>query len=368
MRKTLGYSPALDGLRALAVSGVVVQHVGFEEGGYFGVTVFFVISGYLITGLLLAEHDSTGRLDLRAFYRRRFARLGPALLLVSAVVLAWLVSTRAPLTTWWAGLLGTVTYTTDLLLVTPVAPNVGSYYEWSWSLGIEEQFYLLWPLLMIFLLRGRAGHLALVLASAAVIVLAWLDRAALSHGHPSHARLNFSFDTHMDAIAFGALIALALAGNSFGPRVRGLAQLACLAGVLGLLVLIRQPWQALQLTTLDAGGYGQVAVLCAAIVAGVVIAPEGPISWVLARPVLVHVGKLSYGLYLWNLLLADGYRHIFGSTPARSGLWLIGWVAVLIAVAEVSYRYVETPLRERWGRPRSTAAAAPHPALAAPVS
>jgi peptidoglycan/LPS O-acetylase OafA/YrhL len=319
MRRTLGYNPALDGLRALAVSGVVVQHAGFEEGGYFGVTVFFVISGYLITGLLLAEHDSTGRIDLGAFYRRRFARLGPALLLVSAVVLGWLLSIRAPLTTWWAGLLGTLTYTTDLLLATPVAAHVGSYYEWSWSLGIEEQFYLVWPLLMILLLRRRAGHLALVLASAAAIVLGWLDRAALSRGHPSHARVNFAFDTHMDAIAFGALIALAVAGNSFGLWARTIAQLSCLAGAVGLFVVILQPWQTLDLTTLDAGGYGQVAVLCAAIVAGVVIAPRGPLSWVLSRAVLVHLGKLSYGLYLWNLLLAEGYQHILGSTPARSG-------------------------------------------------
>jgi peptidoglycan/LPS O-acetylase OafA/YrhL len=355
-RRSLGYNPGLDGLRALAVAGVVVQHAGFEEGGYFGVTVFFVISGYLITGLLLAEHESNGSIGLAAFYRRRFARLAPALLLVTGVITVWLLASGAAFATWWAGLVGTLTYTTDLLLAAPVGSHVGSYFEWSWSLGIEEQFYLFWPLLMIVLLRLRRGRGWLAGLAMVVVALAWLQRARLSHGHPSHDRINFTFDTHMDAIALGALLAIVLLGRPVASRaVRGGAQLLCLIASLALFAVIRQPWQTEHLTTLDVGGYGQVALLCLVIVGGVVMAPTGPVSRMFATPLLVHVGKLSYGIYLWNQLLAGVCEHLTGHLPSRTGFGLVLYVLALLVVAELSYRYVETPLRRRWAKRPSSA-------------
>ncbi len=271
----LAYNPALDGLRAFAVAGVVVQHAGFEEGGYFGVTVFFVISGYLITSLLLAEHRAQGAIGLGAFYRRRFARLAPALLLVTSVITVWLLAIGEPFSNWWAGLVGTLTYTTDLLLAAPVGAHVGDYFEWSWSLGIEEQFYLVWPLLLIVLLRVRGGRAWLVAVAVAVVAGAWLQRARLSHGHPSHDRINFTFDTHMDAIALGAILALTLLGRHVDRRLQVVAQVLGLAGCIGLFAIIHQPWQTMKLTTLDLGGYGQAALLCLLIVGGVVAVAVG---------------------------------------------------------------------------------------------
>jgi peptidoglycan/LPS O-acetylase OafA/YrhL len=351
MTARLDYNPGLDGLRSFAVAGVVVQHAGFEEGGYFGVTVFFVISGYLITGLLLAEHAASGRIGLGAFYRRRFARLAPALLVVTVVITAWLLATGVALSTWWAGLVGTLTYTTDILLATPASAHVSSWFEWSWSLGIEEQFYLGWPLLMILLLRGRRGRWWLALVAFAVVILAWVQRGRLSHAHPSHARINFTFDTHMDAIALGALLALILLGRPVRSRGgRALAQLLCLAASLGLFEIIRQPWQTEHLTSLDLGGYGQAALLSVVIVAGVVIAPAGPVSRLFAWPPFVHLGRLSYGIYLWNQLLAGGCEHLTGHLPARTGFGLLLWLAILLAVAEASYWFLETPLRRRWAQ------------------
>ena len=365
--KRLGYNPGLDGLRAFAVAGVVVQHAGFEEGGYFGVTVFFVISGYLITALLLGEFESAGQIGLRAFYRRRFARLGPALVLVAVVTAIWLVATGVDISIWWAGLVGTLTYTTDLLLGLPVGTHVSSWFEWSWSLGIEEQFYLLWPLLMIAALRLRRGRWWLAGAAAAVVVLAWVQRGRLSVGHPTHARINFTFDTHMDAIALGALLSLMMAGRTVGSRgARAVAQVLCLVAALGLFEIIRQPWQTLHLTSYDLGGYGQAALLCLVLVAGVVIAPVGPVSRFFALPVFVHVGKLSYGIYLWNALLAGICVHLTGDLPARTGFFgLLLWLVALLAVAEASYRFVETPLRRRWAHrpvPAAAPALAPMPA------
>ncbi len=254
-RSGVRYNPALDGLRALAVAAVVIQHAGFEEGGYFGVTVFFVISGYLITGLLLAEQAESGTIALRAFYRRRFARLGPALLVVTVATTAWLIVTAVAFSSWWAGLLGTLTYTTDLLLALPVGQHVGAYFEWSWSLGIEEQFYLLWPVLMIALLRRRAGRGALAAAAGGVVVLAWVQRARLSHGTPSHARVNFTFDTHMDAIALGALLAIVLTIRPAQSRsVQAVAQALCVLASVALVAVIHQPWQTAHLSSLDLGG------------------------------------------------------------------------------------------------------------------
>jgi peptidoglycan/LPS O-acetylase OafA/YrhL len=352
----LGYNPGLDGLRAFAVAGVVVQHAGFEEGGYFGVTVFFAISGYLITALLLGEHEAIGRIGLGAFYRRRFARLAPALLLVTAVITLWLLATGVDVSSWWAGLVGTLTYTTDILLATPAGAHVSSWFEWSWSLGIEEQFYLVWPVLMIFLLGRRRGRLGLAAVAFAVVVLAWVQRGRLSHGHPSHARVNFTFDTHMDAIALGALLALAVAGRAVaGASARAVAQVLGLAAAVGLFAIIRQPWQTEHLTSLDLGGYGQAALLSAVIVAGVVLAPSGPVSRFFGWSPFVHVGRLSYGIYLWNQLLAGICEHWTGHLPSRTGFGLYLWLVAVLVVAEASYRLVEAPLRRRWAHRPSPA-------------
>jgi peptidoglycan/LPS O-acetylase OafA/YrhL len=349
MTSRLAYNAALDGLRAFAVAGVVVQHAGFEEGGYFGVTVFFVISGYLITSLLLIEHQAQGSIGLTAFYRRRFARLAPALLLVTGVTVIWLLAIGEPFSTWWSGLLGTLTYTTDLLLATPLASHVGGYFEWSWSLGIEEQFYVIWPLLLILLLRVRRGRTWLAVVAFAVVAIAWAQRARLSHGHPSHDRVNFTFDTHMDAIALGAILALALLGRQVGRGPQAVAQVLGLIGCVGLFAIIHQPWQTAKVTTLDLGGYGQAALLCLLIVSGVVMAPSGPLSRFFALGPFVHLGKLSYGIYLWNQVLASGCQHLTGDLPARAGtLGLLLWLAAVVAVAELSYRFVETPLRRQW--------------------
>jgi peptidoglycan/LPS O-acetylase OafA/YrhL len=203
---------------------------------------------------------------------------------------------------------------------------------------------------MIVLLRRRAGRGALAAVAAAVVVLAWVQRARLSHGTPSHARVNFTFDTHMDAIALGALLAIVLTIRPARSRmVQAMAQLLCLLASAGLIAVIHQPWQTAHLTSLDLGGYGQVALLCLLIVAGVVIAPQGPMSRFFAIPVLVHLGKLSYGIYLWNLLLAGICQRITGSLPARSGIvGLVLWLVALLVVAELSYRFIETPLRRRW--------------------
>jgi peptidoglycan/LPS O-acetylase OafA/YrhL len=369
MRVTLGYNPALDGLRALAVGAVIAEHAGFAIAGFYGVTVFFVISGYLITGLLLAERESSARIGLRAFYRRRWARLAPALSLVVGVTLLWVLAAGERVGSWLGGLIGSLTYSTDLIEVTSAREHISSYFEWSWSLAVEEQFYLIWPLVMIVLLSlgRRLGRWLLLASTVAVIAAAWVDRALMVASHAQPARVNFSFDTHMDAIAWGAVIAVAAAGRRAGPVTRRLAGAAALVGALGLwLVVGDRPvtgWLAA-----DANGYGQVTLLCAALVAGVVLAPRGIVGRALSSPPLVHLGKLSYGLYLWNMLFVDVFIHIFGYLPAHRGAKTWIGLALLVGVAELSYRYVETPLRRRWAHRREPTPQAVAPAPAAALS
>ncbi len=130
---------------------VVAQHFSYPVIGFYGVSVFFVLSGYLITSLLLTEREAKGTVDMRAFYRRRFARLSPALVLAVSAILIWVVATGQPIRTWFAGALGSLSYTTDLIEVRrrcKTAP-VTSNFEWSWSLAVEEQFYLVWPALIL---------------------------------------------------------------------------------------------------------------------------------------------------------------------------------------------------------------------------
>ena len=355
-RATLGYNRALDGLRALAVAAVVAEHAGYTIAGLpvqgsFGVCVFFVISGFLITGLLLAEHERTGRIGVRAFYRRRWARLMPALGTVVAITVGWLLAVGVPVRTWWAGAVGALTYTTDFLEISPAYPHISGYFEWSWSLAIEEQFYLVWPALLIALLAlGRRldrGRLPLLAACVLITIGAWLDRAHMGQVRVSAQRLNFSFDSHMDQIALGAAIAILTAGHLV---VAWAGRVLDVLGLLALVVLVAVALHdsAVRQHPLDPDGYTQVTVLCVLVVVALVVAPSGRFGRLLSWAPLVHLGKLSYGLYLWNMLAVNVYAHTFGHKPADGGWAVVPWLVVLVLVAELSYRVVEQPLRRRW--------------------
>lgn len=135
------------------------------------VTLFFVISGYLITRLLLQEHAGSGQIDLRRFYRRRLARLGPALVVVVVVSWAWLAATNQAFSSYWAVILGSLTYTTDLMQAISGNSGVSDYYQWSWSLGVEELLYLIWPVTLLLLVKWRRfAPIAVVLLTGIVLV------------------------------------------------------------------------------------------------------------------------------------------------------------------------------------------------------
>jgi peptidoglycan/LPS O-acetylase OafA/YrhL len=360
----LAYNPALDGLRAVAILAVVAQHAGIPGlGGYHGVTLFFVISGYLITRLLLKEHAGSGRIELGRFYWRRFARLGPALVIVVAATWGWLTVTGEPIQSYWGGIVGSLTYTTDLIQAVSGNASVGHYYQWSWSLGVEELFYLVWPMSLLLLLRWRRFAAAAAVLVAGVVGC-WALRASLISGGMNHTRFFFAPDTNADGLLLGALIALVLVR---WPNSRALRVTGRLVGPLGLLALVALVWphSGNALVLADKGALGQAALAAAALVLWMATSPRGRVAAVFAWRPLVLLGKMSYGIYLWNLLTVFIFASIVHSKPIGSG-WGMAWFAGLIVISYLSWRFVETPLRKRWA-PSPPPAPAPAPALT-PVS
>jgi peptidoglycan/LPS O-acetylase OafA/YrhL len=302
----LGYRPELDGLRGVAVLAVVVAHAwpALLPGGWVGVDLFFVLSGYLITRLMIEERDRTGRVDLRAFYRRRVLRLAPALVLLLAVLLA--VGTATP------GQAATV-YLTNWVLA--FGGDAGAL-DHTWSLAVEEQFYLLWPVGFL-LLRHRPKVIVGIVAA----VVVW--RFALAAGGASDYRTYAGFDTRADALLIGCLLAFL----PISHRLRWAA--VALLVVVGVAVPHDNPVMAF-------GGYTAVAVAAAVVIA----AATGPWAWALSWRPLVRVGRVSYGLYLFHSPIMGWLiaRHIYDGPT----LLIVGGGTALVA-ALASYALIERP-------------------------
>lgn len=364
------YNSGLDGLRAVAVAAVVTTHTGLtKQAGYQGVTVFFVISGYLITTLLVAELSATGELRVAAFYRRRIARLGPALVLSCAVTTSYLLVTQSPVRTWGVGLLSALTYTTDFVDSFTSGSHIGLF-EPTWTLAVEEQFYLVWPAILMLCWRSHRPTRNLQLTCGVLYVASWLNRARFEAGTPSHNRLFHSLDAHADALLLGCLLAAVFAGRDVATtRWRlGACAVGC-AGVLGLLIVYFHP-SSLGMVSFDRVGFGQVALASGAVLSWLVVSPDGFSGRLLGLAPLAYVGRLSYGIYLYNLLLARIFERAFGTLPFHSA-YGVGYAVTVLAVAAASYRFVETPLRRAWsgrptGRLREAGPAAPVPASLAP--
>jgi peptidoglycan/LPS O-acetylase OafA/YrhL len=353
----LAYNPALDGLRAIAILAVVAQHAGIPGlSGYHGVTLFFVISGYLITRLLLKEHDRSGSILLRRFYVRRFARLGPALIVVVAATWVWLAITGEPVASYWGGILGSLTYTTDLIQALSGNGNVGHYFQWSWSLGVEELFYLVWPISLLLLVKWHRFAVAASVLLAGVVGC-WVLRAFLISDGMNHNRFYFAPDTNADALLLGALLALVLVR---WPHSRTLRIAGRISGPFGLLALVALVWpySGDALVQIDKGALGQAALASAGLVLWMATSPAGHTAAVFSWRPLVLVGKMSYGIYLWNLLTIFIFASIVGVRPVGSW-WGVVWLVALISVSYLSWRFIETPLRIRWAPAAASAVALP---------
>jgi peptidoglycan/LPS O-acetylase OafA/YrhL len=371
--------PALDGVRGLAVAAVVAFHLGIHQihGGLLGVDVFFVLSGYLITGLVLSEWRKTGDVSLSHFWARRARRLLPAMLLVltAVAVASRFVLPSDQLPTVRGDVLATLFYVANWHSILAhhgyfAAFAAPSPLLHTWSLAVEEQFYLLWPLGATIALRKLRSSRWLLAISVGGFATSALLMAGLSIAGVGADRLYYGTDTRAQALFVGDALAgiMFLIGRDFtGLRFRapsrrhavgGLWPMLLLgaAGMVGAGSLVffclrvggQSPW-------LYRGGFALVALSVAAVIAAVVLQPR---SWlarlVSARP-LVSLGVISYGVYLWH------WPVIVALTQARTGLSGISLLALrlaaTLAVSLLSFHLVERPIREqRWHVPRPAVA------------
>jgi peptidoglycan/LPS O-acetylase OafA/YrhL len=334
----LGYHPALDGVRAVSILAVMAYHTGWIRGGFLGVDVFFVLSGFLITSLLLGEFDATGDVSFRAFYARRALRLLPALapvvLVAGAAMLAWDPSRRTALF-----LLSVVFYVANWSMLHGLRASLLGH---TWSLSFEEQFYALWPPLLLLMLRTirRRGVLLAVLVGAAALAVVY--RFAIMPTPWGMRRLYLALDAHADPVLIGCAAALLFASPWLGRTSRAARGWDALAG-LGALVLAaafllaRFPEDYARWSASTLAALGAVPL----IIAGAL--PSSRCARLLGREPLGWIGRRSYALYLWHypvFYLADGPL-----APGRTLeplAALLGW-ALTFALAAASFRYIERP-------------------------
>ncbi|MFN2503074.1 MAG: acyltransferase family protein [Acidimicrobiales bacterium] len=353
----LTYRPALDGLRALAVIAVFAYHAGlpWARAGFLGVDVFFVLSGFLITALLLVERHRTGGVDLLNFWRRRARRLLPALIVLLAAV-AVAVPLLAPEQAYRlrGDLLAALGYVSNWRLIF----EDQSYFQAAgrppvlqhlWSLAVEEQFYLLWPVVLVWALRGnrefRPQRLVrpLLLVSAASAVL----MALLFHPYEDPSRVYYGTDTRLAALLLGAALACGTARWQQTDRLSRGARLGLETA--GLFSLVGLAWAVSGVNEFEPrlyrGGFLAFAALAAAVVAAAARpGPRGPVTALLGIRPMVWLGRRSYAIYLWFwpvLMLTRPDRDV----PVRGTANLALRISITLALAAASYRFVERPAR-----------------------
>ncbi|NNG41193.1 acyltransferase [Flexivirga sp. ID2601S] len=367
-----GYRPALDGLRAVSVLTIMLFHVPYDwvTGGYWSVNVFFVVSGYLITGLLLKELDRWGSIDLVGFYARRAKRLLPALLLMLVVVslaVPRIFGDQTPATIKGDGLAALFYVANWRMIFTgqsyfeQFGTAVESPFKHAWTLGIEEQYYLIFPILMIVLFkafgpRGKAKILGVMVGLAALSALV-MALVYVPGGDPS--RVYYGTDTRMQDILVGAVLAVAL---SMVPRQRLAAftarrrtEIMVLGWTIAALTLFwfffipASGW-------VFYGGYLLFDAMFALLILSVELLPGSSVARTISWRPLAWIGMLSYGLYLWHfplfVVMTPEHLHISG-VPLQ-----IARFAATFLLAAGSYYLVENPIRKgalrRLGRRIST--------------
>lgn len=366
-------APALDGLRGIAVLAVVVYHLfgTVLRGGYIGVDIFFVLSGFLITSLLVREYGARGSISLSGFWVRRLRRIVPAAVtvLVVATAVAGMIGGDVAVKLWpqflssaffvnnWSQIASAESYFAD------TTPRIFMHY---WSLAIEEQFYVIWPLVflaLMWLARGKTVRTRMIFALRVAVVVGLssaLTMALLYRPDEDPSRVYFGSDSHVFGLLTGVALALwittpspqaadswpsrlsrqsaALVGWTVGPLV--------FAGLVATLFLVSDTSPIAY-----RGGLLAACLLTAAVVHNAV-RESGPVPQLLRLPLLRWLGERSFSLYLWHWPVVVFVRELAAGPGGTSSLsvWEIGAIAAVITVlvSELSYRWIETPFR-RYG-------------------
>jgi peptidoglycan/LPS O-acetylase OafA/YrhL len=341
--------PSLDGLRALSIFLVIALHTlqrysinhnvstiwfGIFNGST-GVLIFFVISGYLITRLLLNEYEKHGAISLRGFYFRRAMRILPPLYAYVAVLLIL----------GWAGRLAItkLDIVSALFFFHNYAPASMWALEHFWSLSTEEQFYLIWPCILLYCLRrpGLAGRFIAARIAILVIVLSPVVRVVSFLLHNTYVHNGYAFHMRADSLMIGCVFAL-LEGTPFFERAYHFATKIWWIAPVALFLLNYLDARFMNYWKLPFG-YTLTNIASAVFLLWSVRNPSSAVGRLLnARPI-IHIGVLSYSMYLWQtFFLHEGNATVFGSSLRLVGTFPLNWLAILV-VAELSYHLVEQP-------------------------
>ena len=385
----LTYIPSLDGLRALSVLAVIVYHANklWLPGGFLGVEVFFVISGYLITLLLLAESEANGAVSLKQFWLRRARRLLPALwVVVLGVVVFAAIFQRDILGTLRGDVVAALFYGFNWFQIW-VGTSYFTSFEFVplrhlWSLAVEEQFYLIWPIVMLVVAKfgkrrlpivsavffglavALAVYMAVVYKSGTISTIADTPEQFTSLFGQSVSRVDYLFlgtFTRSSGLLLGAALAIWWRPWLLQSSRAGASKLFDVIGVIGLVALAMMTWRFQTVTEgtdqgsvgydlLFRGGFFLTDVASVAVIAAAVHPGSRFFARSLSNPVLVWLGRRSYGFYLFHWPVFQFYRRFAGQglTPYE----FVVLVLLALALTELSFRYIETPVRQgalsRW--------------------
>jgi len=356
-KRGIQYIPAIDGLRALAVIAVMFYHLGFKwiPGGFLGVDLFFVISGYVITRLLLDSIAQSGGLDLRGFYIARARRLLPALLfmLVSTIIAIgiWAPDTIKRLLTdtpfsltgtmnWWL-----VAHHQDYFESIGRPPLL----QHTWSLAVEAQFYLIWPLILYFILKkfGKniipAASLFIAAASGVALLLVSFSLDASNSSKVSH--VYFGTDTHSIGLFLGAALAVSWIPQNFKLTVTKEAQnfidgvgVFGFIGILSCFLFIDETQPTLYKIAFPLAGLFGAAIIMS------VVHPASRFAPVLQNKVFLWIGERSYSIYLWHWVIFQVTRPSVDLAGRQWALYALR-ILIVFALSDISLRYVELPIR-----------------------
>lgn len=356
-KRGIQYIPAIDGLRAIAVMAVIFYHLGFDwiPGGFLGVDLFFVISGYVITRLLLDSIERSGGLDLRAFYLARLRRLLPALifmLVTTAIAVGiwapdtvkrFLIDTPFALTgsmNWWL-----VGRHLDYF----EAIGRPSLLQHTWSLAVEAQFYLIWPLILLLILKffgkKRISIVALAIAAISGITLMLVSFSLDASNAATVSHVYFGTDTHSIGLFLGAALAVSWIPQNFKTEVSKKAQdfidgigVIGFIGILATFLLIDESNPALYKIAFPLAG-----IFAAAIITSIVH-PASRFAPLLQNRVLLWIGERSYAIYLWHWVIFQVTRPEVDLAGASWAMYSLR-ILIVFALADISLRFVELPVR-----------------------
>jgi peptidoglycan/LPS O-acetylase OafA/YrhL len=333
-RHNLAYVPALDGIRAVAILLVFLFHEGKLPGGWIGVDIFFTLSGYLITLMLVNEYEAHGSILIGRFFFRRACRLLPAVLtlIFVSLTLSFCFNDRFHDTAIDA--LAALFYVEDFRYA--FSPVVGTALVHLWSLSVEEQFYLIWPFFLILSLSlfGRSRSLYVVLV-AVVLVIVWRFVLVTGSSSSIYLRIYISFDTRIDELLIGS--ALALSGHRPGRALFRPAKVLWPVGIIFFTAVLTKldPYSSWE----DVSSYPLIGAATAWLIVMVTSEEETFLSRILTLTPLVALGRISYGVYLWHYLVI----HELSMSHFTVHFNLLLAVSLTLILSIASYELIERP-------------------------